>query len=147
MLKKKVEEELDETSETVKKAVEAVSQVFCGDVPITFKSGARRASIKSRYDLIPMEPLRRLATVYEMGNDKYGKDNWKKGMPWSDILNHVIDHLLRWKDGELEHLVKCEDHLAHAAWGLFALMYFESGGKFEYEDIVLLSEEADQTTD
>lgn len=92
---------------------------------VEWATGAKRASIKPRYDLVPLRPLVRLTETYGEGNLKYGRDNWKKGMPFSDILNHVIEHLMRWKeDGGICPLEK-EDHLAHAAWGVFALMYFE----------------------
>jgi len=102
---------------------------------IEFKTGATRQCIKPRFDLIPRDCLVRLATVYLEGMRKYGVDNWKKGMPWSDTLNHAIDHLLAWKEGRRD-----EDHLGHAAWGIFTLMFFEMNDYREDCDLPLLTE-------
>ena len=45
---------------------------------VEFKSGMRRDSTegKPRYDLIPLEPLKRLAELYARGAEKYGDRNW-----------------------------------------------------------------------
>lgn len=87
----------------------------------TFESGAVREEIKGvRYDLISPVGLRRLAETYHEGAMKYGDWNWTKGMPVSDVLNHVLAHLVAYLGGDAS-----EDHLAHAAWGLFAAMHFE----------------------
>lgn len=73
-----------------------------------------------RYDLISPVGLRRLAETYASGAKKYNDHNWRKGQPFSDVLNHAIAHLYKYLYGDCS-----EDHLAHAAWGLFALMEFE----------------------
>lgn len=95
-----------------------------------FESGARRdarvAGAKDengprpRYDLISPIGVRRIAETYGEGALKYGDHNWRAGMPFSTTVNHVLAHLFQWLRGE-----KSEDHLAHAAWGLLALMHFE----------------------
>ena len=83
-----------------------------------FDSGAVRAKLDTvRYDLISPQGLRRLAETYAEGAAKYGDNNWRKGMEFSNLLNHVIDHVYQYISG-----AGGEDHLAHAAWGLFALM-------------------------
>ena len=89
---------------------------------ITFASGAVRSSDAAgvRYDLISPVGLRRLAETYAEGARKYGDYNWLKGMPASDVLNHAMRHIELWRAGDA-----AEDHLAHAAWNLFALMHFE----------------------
>lgn len=37
-----------------------------------------------------------------------------------DPLNHAVRHLYLWLQGDTS-----EDHLAHAAWNIFAIMHFE----------------------
>jgi hypothetical protein len=91
----------------------------------TFPTGARRAELGKRYDLIPATLLRRLADRYDLGQEKYGEDNWKRGLPYHDIWNHIIDHLLHARDAQTIGHTSTEDHLAAAAWGIAALMYFE----------------------
>ena len=87
----------------------------------TFDSGAVRQRLDDvRYDLVSPFALRRLAMTCANGARKYGDHNWRKGMPFSALLNHILEHLTLYLAGE-----NGEDHLAHAAWGLFALMEFE----------------------
>ena len=87
-----------------------------------FASGAVRSSDAAnvRFDLITPVGLRRLAETYKEGSVKYGDNNWQKGFPASDVMNHAIRHMYLWLDGD-----RTEDHLAHAAWGLFTIMHFE----------------------
>jgi hypothetical protein len=87
-----------------------------------FPSGAVRSTDADeyRYDLISPIGLRRLAMTCAEGAQKYGEYNWLKGMPVSDILNHAIKHIFEFLRGD-----ESEDHLAHAAWNLFASMHFQ----------------------
>ena len=91
-----------------------------------FLTGAKRqkgvagSNKPCRYDLITPVGLRRLAETYGEGALKYGDRNWEKGIPNDNLLNHLIAHINQYMAGD-----RSEDHLAHAAWGLFALMHFE----------------------
>lgn len=89
---------------------------------VKFPSGAVRTTDANhvRYDLISTVGLRRLAARYAMGAKKYKPHNWEKGLPASDTMNHVLNHINLWLAGD-----KSDDNLAGAAWGLFALMHFE----------------------
>lgn len=75
---------------------------------------------KGRYDLIPTEPLRRLAVHYENGAKKYGDRNWEKGQPISRHFDSAQRHLEKAKDG-----LQDEDHLAAAIWNMFAIIATE----------------------
>jgi len=88
----------------------------------TFEGGATRSDSrgKGRFDLIPYGPLKRLALRYEEGGIEHGDNNWKNGQPRERILAAAVRHTYQWADGERD-----EDHLAAAAWNIFALMYFE----------------------
>jgi hypothetical protein len=99
-----------------------------------------------RYDLIPQIALVRIAARFEMGL-KYGEHNYKLGLPFDDTLNHIIDHLLNYKERRKEYF-RCKeegrlttdnglrewmkrtetdgDDLSAAAWGCIALMYLEN---------------------
>ncbi len=87
-----------------------------------FSTGSVRSSDadSTRYDLISTVGLRRLAETYAEGARKYGDRNWEKGQPVTQCLNHLLAHINKWRDGDSK-----EDHLAHAAWGLMAIMHFE----------------------
>lgn len=92
-----------------------------------FDTGAvRSASIAGegtkpvRYDLISAIALRRLAETYAEGAIKYSANNWRRGIPVSNLLNHALGHVVAFMAGD-----RTEDHMAHAAWNLFAVMEFE----------------------
>ncbi len=88
----------------------------------THASGAERSTHANhvRYDLISTVGLRRLAERYALGAEKYTPYNWERGLPASDTMNHVMNHIQLWLAGDTT-----DDNLAAAAWGLFALMHFE----------------------
>ena len=73
---------------------------------------------KGRFNLISPLALRRLAAVYEKGGAKYSDRNWEKGVPLSQFVDSAMRHINQWREGYAD-----EDHLAHAAWNLFALMH------------------------
>jgi uncharacterized HAD superfamily protein len=102
---------------------------------------------KLRYELIPPSMLKELAKVFTIGADKYtiyddegvikddGANNWKKGMPWTDVLASVQRHIEKFKQGEdyddeypIELLEKYGKtyHLANAVWGLGVLLEYYS---------------------
>jgi hypothetical protein len=100
---------------------------------MTFATGAHRSNATAgkrpiRYDLIPREALERVARTYGEGAIKYGDSNWKSGFPASDLANRVMNHMMLWLSNDQtvdEKTGEVEDHLAHAAWNLFAIMYNE----------------------
>lgn len=73
----------------------------------------------ARFDLISPYGLRALAETYGEGSIKYGDNNWLKGMSEKIILQHLLAHINQYRLGD-----RSEDHLGHAAWGVFALMHF-----------------------
>ena len=87
-----------------------------------FKSGAMRDNNegKGAFELITPFALERVAKVYERGAKQKGDRNWEKGLPMGRTLQSAIRHINQYlqSDGE-------EDHLAQAAWNLFAVMHFE----------------------
>lgn len=72
---------------------------------------------KGRYDLIPTEPLRRLAGLYERGAAKYGERNWEKGQPLMRYVDSMLRHINCLVAGE-----PLEDHAAAIAWNAFGYM-------------------------
>lgn len=87
-----------------------------------FSTGAKRDTQdnKTRWDLIPVLPLKRLADLYQRGMEKYGLGNFELGMPFSRVYASMFRHLMEWRQGHRE-----EDALAGVAWNAFALMLYE----------------------
>jgi hypothetical protein len=89
-----------------------------------------------RFDLIPSEPLRRLAARYQLGAEKYGVGAWETGLSFENTLDHTIDHLLQARDrrrrfdlGERPDPRLQDDDLSAAAWGCFTLMAYQESEK------------------
>lgn len=61
-----------------------------------------------------------IAEACHEGAAKYSDFNWERGMPCHDLLNHAVRHLMLYKSDD-----QSEEHLAHAAWNLFAAMHSE----------------------
>lgn len=121
-----------------------------GDIPLKAKAaaeadpngvgqhdlGARKDDAgKLRYDLIPMEVLEALARVYTFGAKKYEDNNWKKGIKFSRVIAAMWRHAASWAMGRRDDPETGINHLAHLAWGCFALMYFQNHSRYaEFDD-------------
>ncbi|MEO9195848.1 MAG: dATP/dGTP diphosphohydrolase domain-containing protein, partial [Polyangia bacterium] len=78
-----------------------------------------RQAGKGRFDLIPLEPLRRLAQLYERGAIKYGESNWQRGQPLMEsYFDSALRHLADLKAGE-----PTEDHCASVLWNVMGFMW------------------------
>ena len=68
-----------------------------------YNTGAKRSERMPRFDLVTREFIRRVAEratgrllpngTPDGGALKYGEGNWEKGLPTSDVINHVMYHL------------------------------------------------------
>ena len=77
---------------------------------------------KPRIGLLPPGPLAEVIAVYEFGAAKYSDNNWKQGLPYSRWYNAVWRHVFAWWRGESRDTESKLHHLAHAVFGLLALM-------------------------
>jgi len=80
---------------------------------------------KLRYDLIPPEPLARVAFVYTMGARKYTDHNWRKGMAWSRVIGAAMRHLEAFRRGVSIDPKDGQHVLASVAWCALTLMEYE----------------------
>lgn len=88
-----------------------------------FESGAVRSTDAdhARFDLIPFAAVEALGRTLKEGAEKYGEYNWQKGIPASDLLNHALQHIYKYLDGDYS-----EDHIGHAMTNLAFLAHFNS---------------------
>lgn len=87
-----------------------------------FETGAVRDAMsgKGLPSLIPPESIRRLARRFEDGAEKYGRDNWQKGIPLSRYNDAIIRHTLAAAEGQDD-----EDHLGAVLWNAAAWIWTE----------------------
>lgn len=62
--------------------------------------------------------LRRLAVHFEKGADKYGENNWKKGIPTNSFHDSGLRHLAQYLSGETD-----EPHDISAIWNFCCLKH------------------------
>lgn len=97
-----------------------------------FSSGAKRdvQEGKPRYDLIPPLALKRVATLYARGLEKYGEDNWSKGMPFRRFYASMLRHAMQYGAGD-----KDEDHLAAVIFNALSIIHFQEAGRTDLDDM------------
>ena len=79
-------------------------------------------------DLIPRSALMGLGEVLQMGAEKYGRHNYRKGMEWSRLVAAALRHLSSWNEGESLDPESGKSHLKHAMCCLAFLVEYEEKG-------------------
>lgn len=92
-----------------------MSELLDSGATRVFSGGAQRDCNKNkgRCDLLPPLALLTVSKHFQKGAEKYGENNWRKGMPQSAFLDSGIRHMLKASAGQTD-----EDHLAAAAWNI-----------------------------
>ena len=82
---------------------------------VAFETGAVRGTDHADCNvaLIPSEAIRAIGRAFAEGTKKYGRDNWLKGMPQTNLIQHAQEHIMSFLDGD-----ESEEHLGHALWNL-----------------------------
>lgn len=83
---------------------------------------------KPGVDQIPAEILLEWGQVFSYGEQKYFRDNWRKGNNWHEFYGSAQRHMLKWMMGEERDPESGLPHLIHAIWNLAALRYFQIHG-------------------
>lgn len=87
--------------------------------------GAKLDSGKIRYSLIPVGPLRRLATLYTRGAEKYSPQGWKSVKNGEErYLDALMRHLEAYREGEWMDQDTGVPHIINVAWNAFAICWF-----------------------
>lgn len=82
---------------------------------------------KPKLSLLPAKALIAEARVWEMGEQKYGRDNWRK--LWGDetvdvVLDSAMRHMVAMLDGELYDSESGLPHAAHVRCNMAMLLEF-----------------------
>lgn len=80
---------------------------------------ANRHALPYRFDLIVPEFLEALAVVLSEGANKYGENNYQKGLPGAkSAINHALYHINAYQQCEPNGDKSTTSHLIHAAANL-----------------------------
>lgn len=88
------------------------------------EGGTKFDSGKPLITLIPSSVIIGMAKILEMGQKKYGKLNWKKGIVYTRLLDAANRHMLAFQSGEDNDPESSHSHLLHAMVNLAFLFYF-----------------------
>ena len=76
---------------------------------------------KEQWRLLPLHALEGVVRVYEYGAQKYGFENWKKGVENVRLFSAAMRHLTAYQAGEITDSESGLHHLDHALWNLLTL--------------------------
>jgi hypothetical protein len=76
--------------------------------------------------LIPPQGILRVAGIYTYGKKKYAAHNWRKGIPYSELLDATLRHIYAYLDGEDNDPESGHPHLAHACFGPLDILQYEA---------------------
>ena len=80
---------------------------------------------KPMVDLIVPQFVEGMAKVMTMGAEKYGIENWKKGLDKRRILAALYRHLLAYHKGEVYDSESQLNHLLHVAVNAMFLFWYD----------------------
>jgi len=80
---------------------------------------------KLSYSLLPVDALAEVVRVYNIGEAKYGRNNWAKGMAWHRAYDALQRHANAFWRGEDFDPVDGQHHLASVCWCALTLMTYQ----------------------
>jgi len=78
---------------------------------------------KPELAIVPEEMLALAARAFSYGAKKYARNNYKKGMSWTRLLDASLRHIYAFSHGEDTDPESGESHIAHALASLGMLAY------------------------
>jgi len=98
------------------------------------KQALRYNQGKVQWSLVDYKSIEPMVRVLEYGCKKYAKDNWKKGMPASQIIESMLRHTYKLLEGELVDPESGIEHVGHIQCNAMFLAYVLRE-KPEYNDL------------
>ena len=86
---------------------------------------------KCRWSLVDFKSLEPMVQVLEYGTKKYSKDNWKKGLPVTEICESMMRHLYAFLNGETLDPESGLSHIGHIQCNAMFLSHMMSKGGFD----------------
>ena len=90
---------------------------------------------KRKWSLVDFESLEPMVEVLEFGLKKYSKDNWKKGMPVSEVCESLLRHVFALLKGEEFDKESNISHIGHIQCNAMFIAYILKHKREEYNDL------------
>lgn len=78
---------------------------------------------KLKWSLVDFKSFEPMVQVLMMGARKYAPNNWKKGLPVTEICESLMRHLYAFLDGEDNDPESSISHIGHMACNVMFLSY------------------------
>lgn len=102
------------------------------EVRTVSSTGGEKGVKPARFDLLPVGPLTKVATLYGKGASKYDDHNWRRGYEWSKSYAAMMRHATQFWGGEDLDPDTQLPHLASVVFHALALMeYMEHHRNFD----------------
>jgi hypothetical protein len=89
---------------------------------------------KVEWSLVDFKSLEPMVRVLEHGCQKYARNNWRKGMPATQIIESMLRHTFKLLEGELVDPESGIEHIGHIQCNAMFLSHVLSE-KPEYNDL------------
>lgn len=91
-------------------------------------------SDKPRVELIPTDPMEKIAEAYSIGIAKYEINSWRKGFPFTDLIGAAKRHLHDLQEGrDLDEDSGCLA-AAQVIWNMLSLLQQMLDGRFDLDN-------------
>lgn len=85
--------------------------------------GTKNSIEKPDVTMIPYIALEEISKTLMFGETKHGRNNYKKGLPYSKFIGSAMRHLGKYNDGIDTDEESGENHIAHCAANLLMLLW------------------------
>lgn len=93
--------------------------------PMEVPGGRKDDAGKPRTDLLPAGALLEVAKVLGSGADRYGADNWRRGMAWRRLIGAALRHMFAFAKGEDRDPETGLSHMAHCCCCVLFLLTYQ----------------------
>jgi hypothetical protein len=107
----------------------ASTYTFSGNINGGHMSEAQKHdSGKPSWSLLPVDAMLEVVAVYDLGERKYSRGNWTRGMDYHRVFDAMMRHAWAWWSGEERDPEDGQHHLGSVAWCALTLIAYQLRG-------------------
>ena len=78
--------------------------------------------------------IEKTAKVLQFGAEKYDRNNWRKGLPYTEVCDSLLRHVYAFLTGENTDNESGQSHLGHAACNIMFLLRYLEDNREDLDD-------------